>query len=89
MKKKEKMTYTSLSEALEAAKKDVIIINRSQFIEAFAETVFLEPAHLLVEKSPMMIMLFTIMQGQLWEQLVKSATPKDNLDNTEEKDGND
>ena len=77
---------TTLDEAVAAAEKEVLTINRAQFVEAVAEVVTEEPIGDIVSKNPMLIMLFGVMQRVLWEKCVELTTPHDITDNNEEKE---
>lgn len=84
----EEMTsmQSQLGEALAEAKKEVITINRVQFIDAVADAVTDEPLGEIISKNPMLIMLFGVAQREIWEKCVKHTTKTDTTDKKEEKE---
>ena len=67
-------------------KKEVITINRVQFIRAVADAVTDEPINELVSENPMFIMLFSIMQRAIWEKCVNLTTSTEATDKKNKED---
>ena len=66
--------------------KEVITINRVQFIRAVADAVTDEPINELVSENPMFIMLFSIMQRAIWEKCVNLTTSTEATDKKNKED---
>ena len=64
--------------------KEVITINRVQFIRAVADAVTDEPIKDIVCDNPMMVMLFSIVQRAIWDKCVKLTTNTEATDKNEE-----
>ena len=64
--------------------KEVIIINRLQFIRAVADAVTDEPLKEIVCDNPMMVMLFSIVQRAIWDKCVKLTANTEATDKNEE-----
>lgn len=82
----EEMTPKSVAEMEAELEKEVITINRAQFIRAVADAMTDEPLNELVSKNPMMVMLFSIVQRVIWEKCVVRVKPTDTADKKEEKE---
>lgn len=82
----EEKTNKSVAEMEAEAEKEVITINRAQFIEAMADVVTDEPISEIVSQNPMLIMLFGVAQRMLWEKCVELIKPTDPTDKKEEKE---
>lgn len=82
----EEKTNKSVAEMEAEAEKEVITINRAQFIEAMADVVTDEPISEIVSQNPMLIMIFAIVQRMLWEKCVELIKPTDPTDKKEEKE---
>ena len=70
----EEKTHKHVAEIEAKLEKEVITINRVQFIRAVADAVTDEPINELVSENPMFIMLFSIMQRAIWEKCVNLTT---------------
>ena len=66
--------------------KEVITINRVQFIRAVADAVTDEPINELVSENPMFIMLFSIMQREIWNKCVNLTTSNEATDKKNKED---
>lgn len=82
----EEMTNKSVAEIEAEAEKEVITINRAQFIHAVADAVTDEPLDEIISKNPMLIMLFGVAQRVIWEKCVEITKPTDTTDKKEEKE---
>ena len=82
----EEKTPKTVSEMEAEAEKEVITINRAQFIHAVADAMTDEPLGELVAKNPMLIMLFGVVQRVIWEKCVERTQPTDTTDKKEEKE---
>lgn len=82
----EEKTNKSVVEMEAEVEKEVITINRAQFIEAMADVVTDEPISEIVSQNPMLIMIFAIVQRMLWEKCVELIKPTDPTDKKEEKE---
>lgn len=79
-------TPKSVAEMEAEAEKEVITINRAQFIHAVADAMTTEPLDEIVSKNPMLIMLFGVVQRVIWEKCVERTKPTDTTDKKEEKE---
>ena len=66
--------------------KEVITINRLQFIRAAADAVTDEPINGIVSENPMLIMLFSIVQRAIWDKCVKLTTNTEATDKKKKED---
>ena len=66
--------------------KEVITINRLQFVRAVADAVTDEPLKELVSKNPMLVMLFAIVQRAIWDKCVKFTTSTEATDKKNKED---
>ena len=66
--------------------KEVITINRLQFVRAVADAVTDEPINEIVSKNPILIVLFSIMQREIWEKCVKLTTSTEATDKKNKED---
>lgn len=82
----EEKTHKTVAEMEAEAEKEVITINRAQFIHAVADAVTDEPLGEIISKNPMLIMLFGVAQRVIWEKCVKLTTQTDTTDKKEEKE---
>lgn len=82
----EEKTSKHIAEIEAKLEKEVITINRVQFIRAVADAVTDEPINELVSENPMFIMLFSIMQRQIWNKCVKLTTNTDITDKKNKED---
>lgn len=79
-------TPKSVAEMEAEAEKEVITINRAQFIHAVADAMTTEPLDEITSKNPMLIMLFGVVQRVIWEKCVERTKPTDTTDKKEEKE---
>ena len=82
----EEKTPKYVAEMEAKLEKEVITINRVQFIRAVADAVTDEPINELVSENPMFIMLFSIMQRKIWNKCVKLTTNTDTTDKKKKED---
>lgn len=82
----EEKTPKTVSEMEAEAEKEVITINRAQFIHAVADAMVSEPLDEITSKNPMLIMLFGVAQRVIWEKCVERTKPTDTTDKKEEKE---
>ena len=82
----EEKTPNYLADMEAKLEKEVIIINRLQFINAVADAVTDEPLKEIVCDNPMMIMLFSIVQRAIWDKCVKLTTNTEATDKTKKED---
>ena len=82
----EEKTPKYVAEIEAKLEKEVITINRVQFIRAVADAVTDEPINELVSENPMFIMLFSIMQREIWNKCVKLTTNTDTTDKKKKED---
>ena len=82
----EEKTPKYVAEMEAKLEKEVITINRVQFIRAVADAVTDEPINELVSKNPMFIMLFSIMQRAIWNKCVKLTANTDTTDKKKKED---
>ena len=80
----EEKTPNYLADMEAKLEKEVIIINRLQFISAVADAVTDEPLKDIVCDNPMMVMLFSIVQRAIWDKCVKLTTNTEATDKNEE-----
>ena len=80
----EEKTPNYLADMEAKLEKEVIIINRLQFIRAVADAVTDEPLKDIVCDNPMMVMLFSIVQRAIWDKCVKLTTNTEATDKNEE-----
>ena len=80
----EEKTPNYLADMEAKLEKEVIIINRLQFINAVADAVTDEPLKDIVCDNPMMVMLFSIVQRAIWDKCVKLTTNTEATDKNEE-----
>ena len=79
-------TPKSVEEMEAEAAKEVITINRAQFIHAVADAMTDEPLGEITSKNPMLIMLFGVAQKVIWEKCVERIKSTDTTDKKEEKE---
>ena len=79
-------THKHVAEIEAKLEKEVITINRVQFIRAVADAVTDEPINELVSENPMFIMLFSIMQRAIWEKCVNLTTSTEATDKKNKED---
>ena len=82
----EEKTPKSVAEIEAEAEKEVITINRAQFITAAAVAMTAEPLDEIIYKNPMLITLFGVAQRVIWEMCVEITKPTDTTDKKEEKE---
>ena len=82
----EEKTPNYLADMEAKLEKEVIIINRLQFINAVADAVTDEPLKEIVCNNPMMVMLFSIVQRAIWDKCVKITTNTDTTDKKNKED---
>lgn len=82
----EEKTPKYVAELEAKLEKEVITINRVQFIRAVADAVTDEPLKELISENPMFIMLFSIMQREIWNKCVKLTTNTDTADKKTKED---
>ena len=82
----EEKTPKHVAEMEAKLEKEVITINRVQFIRAVADAVTDEPINELVSENPMFIMLFSIMQRAIWEKCVNLTTSNEATDKKNKED---
>lgn len=82
----EEKTPKSVADMEAEAAKEVITINRAQFIHAVADAMTSEPLDEITSKNPMLIMLFGVAQRVIWEKCVELTKPTDTTDKKEEKE---
>ena len=82
----EEKTPKYVAEMEAKLEKEVITINRVQFIRAVADAVTDEPINELVSENPTFIMLFSIMQREIWNKCVKLTTNTDTTDKKKKED---
>ena len=82
----EEKTPKHVAEIEAKLEKEVITINRVQFIRAVADVVTDEPINELVSENPMFIMLFSIMQREIWNKCVKLTTSTEATDKKNKED---
>lgn len=82
----EEKTNKSVAEMKAEAEKEVITINRAQFIRAVAYAMTSEPLDEITSKNPRLIMLFGVVQRVIWEKCVEITNPTDTTDKKEEKE---
>lgn len=82
----EEKTPKTVAETEADLQKEVITINRAQFIEAVADAVTDEPFGEIISKNPTLIVLFGVAQKMIWEKCVKLTTQTDTTDRKEEKE---
>ena len=82
----EEKTHKHVAEIEAKLEKEVITINRVQFIRAVADAVTDEPINELVSENPMFIMLFSIMQRAIWEKCVNLTTSNEATDKKNKED---
>lgn len=82
----EEKTPKTVAEMEAEAEKEVITINRAQFIHAVVDAMTDEPLNELISKNPMMVMLFSVVQRVIWEKCVEHTKPTDTTDKKEEKE---
>ena len=82
----EEKTHKHVAEIEAKLEKEVITINRVQFIRAVADAVTDEPINELVSENPMFIMLFSIMQRKIWEKCVNLTTSTEATDKKNKED---
>ena len=82
----EEKTSKHVAEMEAKLEKEVITINRVQFIRAVADAVTDEPINELVSENPMFIMLFSIMQREIWNKCVKLTTSTEATDKKNKED---
>ena len=82
----EEKTPKYVTEMEAKLEKEVITINRVQFIRAVADAVTDEPINELVSENPMMVMLFAILQRAIWNKCVKLTTNTDIADKKNKED---
>ena len=82
----EEKTPNYLADMEAKLEKEVIIINRLQFINAVADAVTDEPLKDIVCDNPMMVMLFSIVQRAIWDKCVKITTNTDTTDKKNKED---
>lgn len=70
----EEKTTKYVAEMEDKLEEEVITINRLQFIRAVADAMTDEPINELVSKNPMLVMLFAILQREIWNKCVKLTT---------------
>ena len=80
----EEKTPNYLADMEAKLEKEVITINRLQFINAVADAVTDEPLKEIVCDNPMMVMLFSIVQRAIWDKCVKLTTNTEATDKNEE-----
>ena len=80
----EEKTPNYLADMEAKLEKEVIIINRLQFIRAVADAVTDEPFKEIVCDNPMMVMLFSVVQRAIWDKCVKLTTNTEATDKNEE-----
>ena len=82
----EEKTPKTVAEMEADLQKEVITINRAQFITAVAGAMTAEPLDEIISKNPMLIMLFGVAQRVIWERCVEITKPTDTTDKKEEKE---
>lgn len=82
----EEKTPKTVAEMEADLQKEVITINRAQFIRAAAGAMTAEPLDEIISKNPMLIMLFGVAQRVIWEKCVEITKPTDTTDKKEEKE---
>ena len=82
----EEKTPKTVSEIKAEAEKEVIIINRAQFIDAVADAMTDDTLGEIIAKNPMLIMLFCVAQQVIWEKCVERTKPNDTTDKKKKED---
>ena len=82
----EEKTPNYLADMEAKLEKEVITINRLQFVRAAADAVTDEPIKDIVRDNPMMVMLFSIVQRAIWDKCVKLTTNTEATDKTKKED---
>ena len=82
----EEKTPKHVAEMEAKLEKEVITINRLQFIRAVADAVTDEPIKGIVCDNPMMVMLFSVVQRAIWDKCVKITTSTEATDKKNKED---
>ena len=82
----EEKTPNYLADMEAKLEKEVITINRVQFILAVADAVTDEPLKEIVCDNPMMVMLFSVVQRAIWDKCVKITTSTEATDKKNKED---
>ena len=82
----EEKTPKHVAEMEAKLEKEVITINRLQFVRAVAAAVTDEPLKELVSKNPMLVMLFAVVQRAIWDKCVKNSTNTEATDKKNKED---
>ena len=80
----EEKTPKHIAEMEAKLEKEVITINRLQFVRAVADAVTDEPIKDIVCDNPMMVMLFSVVQRAIWDKCVKLTANTEATDKNEE-----
>ena len=82
----EEKTPKHVAEMEAKLEKEVITINRLQFVRAVADAVTDEPIKDIVCDNPMMVMLFSVVQRAIWDKCVKLTTSTEATDKKNKED---
>ena len=82
----EEKTPNHVAEMEAKLEKEVITINRVQFIREEADAVTDEPLKAIVCDNPMMVMLFSIVQRAIWDKCVNLTTNTEATDKNNKED---
>ena len=82
----EEKTPKHVAEMEAKLEKEVITINRLQFIRAVADAVTDEPLKDIVCDNRMMVMLFSVVQRAIWDKCVKLTTNTEATDKKNKED---
>ena len=82
----EEKTTNYLADMEAKLEKEVIIINRLQYINAVADPVTDEPLKDIVCDNRMMVMLFSVVQRAIWDKCVKLTTNTEATDKKNKED---
>ena len=82
----EEKTPKHVAEMEAKLEKEVITINRLQFVRAAADAVTDEPIKDIVCDNPMMVMLFSVVQRAIWDKCVKITTSTEATDQKNKED---
>ena len=82
----EEKTPNYLADMEAKLEKEVITINRLQFVRAVADAVTDEPIKDIVCDNPMMVMLFSVVQRAIWDKCVKITTSTEATDKKNKED---
>ena len=82
----EEKTPKYVAEMEAKLEKEVITINRLQFVRAVADAVTDEPINELVSKNLLLVMLFAIVQREIWNKCVNLSTSTEATDKKNKED---